>query len=293
MQGEKIRECLHSGARIYGTHVAILSNTVAASMMEMAGLDFAFLCAEHQTLDRTETAALCCLYANKGISPIVRISHPSAVEAAKTLDAGAQGIVAPYVETVEQVREVVGAVRYRPIKGKFLRDLMSGERKPTAKTTEFLKGFNRHNYVIIGIESIAAIENLENLIGVEGVDGVFIGPHDVSVSMEIPAEWDNPELMAVFKDIVVRCRAKNIGVGTHMQSTTFPLDAVHTLMDAGMNWILDGADVTHAISSMIDRRKALGFGGLGEKTSGGADSSADPKSCISVNPRATSSPKQT
>ncbi|KKK88467.1 hypothetical protein LCGC14_2742890, partial [marine sediment metagenome] len=203
------------------------------------------------------------------------------------------GIVARYVETVEQVREVVGAVRYRPIKGKFLRDLMSGERKPTAKTTEFLKGFNRHNYVIIGIESIAAIENLENLIGVEGVDGVFIGPHDVSVSMEIPAEWDNPELMAVFKDIVVRCRAKNIGVGTHMQSTTFPLDAVHTLMDAGMNWILDGADVTHAISSMIDRRKALGFGGLGEKTSGGADSSADPKSCISVNPRATSSPKQT
>lgn len=102
MLGEEIRRYLHDGTRIYGTHVTQTSNPVAASLLATAGLDFVFLCTEHMPLDRTEASALCCLYANKSISPIVRIPYPSAIEASKALDVGAQGIVAPYVETVEQ-----------------------------------------------------------------------------------------------------------------------------------------------------------------------------------------------
>lgn len=237
----------------------MMSNPVAASMLTKIGLDFVFLCGEHMPLDRTESSALCCLYASKGISPVVRISHPSAVEVTKALDAGAQGIVAPYVETVEQVREVVGGVHYRPIKGKLLKEFFSGGRKPTTKTTEFLKRFNRDNYAIIGIESIPAYERLDELIGVEGVDGVFIGAHDVSVSLEAPEEWENPELHRIIEDIVVRCRAAGVGIGVHMAPHVFPTERARRLMDLGMNWILDGADVAWAVHGMTERRAALGF----------------------------------
>ena len=53
MQGDMIRECLHNGTRVYGTHVTVLSNPVVASAFA-AHLDFAFLCAEHMPLDRTD-----------------------------------------------------------------------------------------------------------------------------------------------------------------------------------------------------------------------------------------------
>ena len=208
-------------------------------------------------LDRAETASLCALYAGKDISPIVRISHPCAVEAAKALDAGAQGIVAPYVETVEQVSEVIGAVHYRPIKGRQLDDFLSGRKTPTQKTTEFLSRFNRDHYAIIGIESVAAYENLDALISVPGVDGVFMGPHDLSVSLEAPEEWGNPALFRLMEDTVVRCRAAGIGVGVHLPPGTFSTKQAQHLIAAGMNWILDGADVAWALHSLRERRSQL------------------------------------
>ena len=222
MLGQQIRERLHDGRPVYGTHVTLLGNTPAASILaSRAGLDFAFLCAEHMPLDRTEMSAVCAQFASHGIAPMVRLSHPSAVDAAQALDLGAQGIVAPYVETVAQADEVAAAVHYRPIKGQILRDFRSGARKPTAKTREFLAGFNTNNLAIIGIESVPAYENLDALIAVEGVDGVFIGPHDVTVSMEMPEEYDNPEFLRVLEDIIVRCRAAGVGVGVHISPLAF------------------------------------------------------------------------
>ena len=60
MQGKDIREHLHAGACVYGSHITVMGNAVAASVLADAGLDFVFLCAEHMPLDRLETAALCC-----------------------------------------------------------------------------------------------------------------------------------------------------------------------------------------------------------------------------------------
>jgi len=259
MDGKEVRQCLHNGQPIYGTHVTQTSNPVAASLQAMADLDFVFLCTEHMPVDRTETSALSCLYASKGISPIVRVPHPSSVEVTMALDAGAQGIVVPYVETVDEVIEMVGAVHFRPAKGKQLRDFLSGKRKPTPKTTEFFDRFNRNNYLIIGIESVAAYENLGNLISVDGVDGVFLGAHDLSVSLEAPEEWDNPELHSMIEDIVVRCRAANVGVGVHMHPDIFPDERARRLIDMGMNWVADGADVAWAVKSLNRRRLALGL----------------------------------
>jgi len=260
MRGEQVRERLHDGGLLYGTHVTVLSNTAAARMLAAAGLDFVFLCGEHMSLDRIEMGALCSLYASLGISPIVRISHPSAVEAVKALDAGAEGIVAPYVETTEQVRELVGAVHYRPMKGRLLEEFLSGARKPTRKTVAFLRRFNRHNYLIIGVESVPAFQNLDELIGVPGVDGVFIGPHDLSVSLEAPEEWNNPELSRTIEEIVVRCRAAGVGVGVHSRADVSNIEQLRHLISRGMNWILDSADVAWAAAVLRERRTLLGAG---------------------------------
>ena len=257
MNGERIREKLHSGERVYGTHVAGWSNALVPRILASAPLDFAFVCTEHMPVDRAETSALCQQFSSLGTSPIVRISHPCAAQAAMALDGGADGIVAPYVESVNDVREIVGAVHYRPIKGRQLRDFLSGAREPATETRDFLRRFNRHHYAIIGIESMAAYENLDALIGVKGVDGVFLGPHDLSVSLEAPEQWDNPALHRVIEDIIVRCRAANIGVGVHLSSAIFTLDQVRRLVALGMNWILDGADVTLALGELKQRRLAL------------------------------------
>ena len=61
----------------------------------------------------------------------------------------------------------------------------------------------------------------------------------------------------MIEDIIVRCRAANIGVGVHLSSAIFTLDQVRGLVALGMNWILDGADVTLALGELKQRRLAL------------------------------------
>lgn len=236
MKGRNIRESLRNGDRVYGTHIVSLGNPVEVRMKTVLEVDFIFICTEHMPIDRTEVSMMCQFYAAHGISPIVRIPYPSAHWAGMVMDAGADGVVAPYVETVEQVKELVGAVKYRPIKGKFLDDILAGERKPKPKLGEYLRKWNENNYLIIGIESVEAIENLEKLIDNDGVDGVFLGPHDISCSMEIPEEFDNPEFISTIKDVIRRCRKLNKGVGFHGNLNNY--------IDTEINFILNNSDVT-------------------------------------------------
>ena len=262
MRGELIRERLHNGGRVYGTHVCSLTNPVTARMQAGFAYDFIFICNEHMPIDRTDTAMMCQVYAAHGISPIVRIARPEAQWATMALDGGAQGIVAPYLETVEEAVEMVGAVKYRPIKGRLLRQFLSGERAPAPVTIDFLNRFNRDNYLIIGVESVAAYENLDGLLAVRGVDGVFVGPHDLTVSMEMPEEYGHPDFRRVVSDICRRCRAAGVGFGIHYSQTVAPDEWFTDLMREGMNWILYGADVSLLRTEMEARlsafRKAMG-----------------------------------
>ena len=249
MRGELVRERLHNGERVYGTHVCSLTNPRTAQIQATLEYDFVFICNEHMPIGRSETAMICQFYTAHGISPIVRIPSIDPYAASMALDGGAQGIVVPYLETVQEAKEMVGAIKYRPIKGKMLRDILSGARTPTPKTVDFLNRFNRDHYLIIGIESVAAYENLDALLAVDGVDGVFMGPHDLTVSLEIPEEYDHPDFRRLVVDVVRRCRAARKGVGIHYSQRT-PKERWHELLDEGMNWILYGADINQIVTGM-------------------------------------------
>ena len=118
---------------------------------------------------------------------------------------------------------------------------------------EFFERINSETYLIIGVESVAAYESLAQLISVLGVDGVFIGPHDMTVSMEVPEKYDNPDFVRMLDDVIRRCRAAKIGVGVHLSQMITPDARFKRLIDKGMNWILYGADVALLVGEMRKR----------------------------------------
>ena len=94
---------LRSGARVYGTLV-ISPAPSWPTQVKRLGLDFVFLDTEHISLDRHQLSWMCQTYSALGIAPLVRIPSPDPYQATMVLDGGAAGVVAPYVETVEQVK---------------------------------------------------------------------------------------------------------------------------------------------------------------------------------------------
>ena len=232
---------LRSPERLYGTLVVSPSPhwvPVVASL----GLDFVFLDTEHIPLDREKLAWMCRSYQAVGLPPIVRITAPDPDQACAVLDGGAAGIVAPYVETAAQVRDLVGAVKKRPLKGRTLARHLGGE--PLGGT---LGSYVAHGAaartLLVNIESVPALESLEEILAVDGLDGVLIGPHDLSSSLGVPERYDHPRFLAACDTIITRARARSLGAGIHLIYQANRLADEERWARLGANFILHAADI--------------------------------------------------
>ncbi|HRQ51896.1 MAG TPA: aldolase/citrate lyase family protein, partial [Agriterribacter sp.] len=183
--------------------------------LKSAGLDFAFIDTEHTALDRSDMSKMCQAVSAYGITPVVRIPSPDPYLACQCIDGGAKGVIAPYLESVEQIRDLAGATRLRPLKGEILQKVLKGEQALSAEMKTYLDRYNEGNLCIANIESVPAMDKLDALLSVPGLDGVFIGPHDLSISLGIPEQYDHPAFERAVKQIIHTTRNKGLFVAIH------------------------------------------------------------------------------
>ncbi|MBT3272905.1 MAG: aldolase [Spirochaetales bacterium] len=243
MKGSQIRERLLSGQRVYGTLLVSDSPFWPTVVDKIPGLDFVFIDTEHITIDDARLSWMCRTYDTMGLAPVVRIPDQDPTRATKVLDMGARGIIAPYVENTDQVMKLAGAVKYRPLKGRKLERLLSGDSKAVSDAARaFLPEFNRDNMLIINIESQPAIDNLDDLLAVQGLDAVLIGPHDLSINLGFPEEYTNPDFVAAVTGILEKARAAGKGAGIHYTYTDTGFDQEIRWVKSGANLIIHSAD---------------------------------------------------
>jgi 4-hydroxy-2-oxoheptanedioate aldolase len=218
MRGQTLRQKLHAGERVYGIALEGYGQPRFPRYFADVGLDFVWLDSEHAPNNRETMAWALQLYAACNVAPLLRIPEISASQAAMGVDAGAHGIIVPYVETVNQVKALVGAVKYRPLKGAALSAAVEEQTFPNEATKQYLHEYNPDANLIIMIESPAGVANLPDLLAVGGVDAVLIGPHDLSISHGIPEQYDHPIFVSAVERIIHVCQAHEVGVGMHFIS---------------------------------------------------------------------------
>jgi len=258
MTGKTIKDTLKKGGRIYGS--AILSTSPHwPNAVKQTGVDFVFLDTEHIALGRETLAHICHIYSALGLPPIVRIPSPNPFEASKILDGGAAGILAPYIESAEQVKALVGAVKLRPLKGEKLKSILEQSEVLKSPLKEYINSRNENAILLINVESVPALNNLDNLLAVAGLDGIIIGPHDLSCSMGVPEEYHNPKFKKAVQKIIDATLNAGLAVGIHLSET--PQMQIEWAK-AGVNIIMHSSDIaifSKALQSDIDTiRVALG-----------------------------------
>ncbi|MBL9163950.1 MAG: hypothetical protein JNL18_14555 [Planctomycetaceae bacterium] len=256
---ESLLAALRAGRRVYGTMVAS-SSPLWPALLKRTGLDFVFIDTEHVALDRETVSWMCRAYAALELTPIVRIPTLCPVEAGKMLDAGAQGIIAPYVETAEQVRTLVGAVKYGPLKGERRAAIIAGREPVEPALAEYVNARNAANLCIVNIESVPAMANLDEILRVPGLDVVLVGPHDLSCSLGIPEEYGHPRFESAVREIIVKSRAAGVAAGLHMVYGDVAQEA--TWAREGANFILHSGDAflveRHLRRELAQLRRELG-----------------------------------
>lgn len=157
------------------------------------------------------------------------------------LDGGAAAILAPYIETTDQVRALVGAVKHKPVKGALL-DVMLAEPAAHPAQRAYAEATNAGRSLLINVESVPAMEQLDALLDVPGLDGIIIGPHDLSVSLGVPEQWSHPRFLAAVDTILGTARQHGISAGMHV---IYEADPSHYARwrAAGANIVLHLADI--------------------------------------------------
>ena len=230
MNGEELKAKTRAGGIVYGTMLSVARNPRWAATIAGLGLDYVIIDSEHAPRGRSEIADLIAGLGGVDVVPIVRVPIPSSHYITMALDAGAQGILAPYCETPDEVREVVGASKWRPLKGDLLRRVVEQGEFPSDASREYLERRNRNSICIVGIESVPAMEALEEIVAIDGVDAIFVGPNDLSISLGVPDQYDHPRYEAALRTIIATCQARNVPVLIH-----------HQTAELTQRWLREGA----------------------------------------------------
>lgn len=235
----ELAQSLRAGQAVFGTLI-VSPSPRWPDVVRGCGLDFVFIDTEHIALDRAELSWMCQTYAALGLPPLVRIPSPDPYAATMVLDGGAAGVIAPYVESADQVQALRGAVKLRPIKGRRLQRLLDGE-APGGELGPYMAEGAANRLLIVNIESVPAIEALDSILAVPGLDAVLIGAHDLSCSLGVPENYDHPDFLKACETIFRKARAAGIGAGIHFWGE---IEQRTRFLQLGANLLIHSADIS-------------------------------------------------
>lgn len=187
----------------------------APSITEMAvalGLDWVVVDAEHGHLDWKEIVEHIRAAVRSNTAVLVRVAESNIGLIKRALDLGADGIVVPWVESADALRQIVSYAQFPP---EGLRGI--GAERATCWGQCFVQHTqeaNEHVLVVPIIESVTGGRAIESMLQVDGVDLFFFGPADYSSSAGHRGQWEGPgvaEQLLAIKD-KIRAAGKNVGI---------------------------------------------------------------------------------
>jgi len=232
---ERLMKKLENREKIFATTSSFFGWTGILSKMKNDVLDFLIFDLEHGHFG-FETTENMIRYCNLiGIPAIVRVADTEYFLMSKVLDFGADGILVPRVETVEQAKKAIDSVRFPPVgkKGCGGLSLLRGENA--------FERFNKEKLIFLQIESPKGVENLPGMmeIGRDEFAGVIIGPTDLTITMEKPFEYMDPEVIAMVEKVLDICLRNGKSCGIFCDGE----EQVRFWRNKGMNIIWSGADI--------------------------------------------------
>jgi len=236
----------------YGMWVS-LADPVAAEISAGAGFDWLMIDAEHSPNDlRTLLVQLQAVNAYP-VAAVVRPPRGDAVIIKQYLDLGAQTILVPMVDTAEQARELVRAMRYPP---HGVRGVATGRAARWGRVDNYWRQANDETCLLVQVETITGVKNLMDIAMVDGVDGVFIGPSDLGAALGHLGDPSNPEVREAVTAAIAAVRAAGKPAGVLSVNPTLARE----FRDAGANFVAVGVD-THLLAKQT---KALADSYIGE-----------------------------
>ena len=202
MKENRFQRVLRDGGVPVGHMIMEFGTRGIAKILEAADLDFVLIDMEHTGFDSERVADLIAWFKATDITPFVRVPQGMYHFIARTMDAGALGVMIANVETPEQAKAIVDAAKYGPLgrRGLGLGTAHNDYIPPDPQA--YLEYANRNTTVICQIESTTGLANLDAIAMTTGVDVLWVGHFDLTQSMGIPAQFAHPRFHEALQQVV-------------------------------------------------------------------------------------------
>jgi len=189
-----------------------LTDPICAEICAGAGFDWLLIDGEHAPNDVRSILALLQALAPHPVHPIVRPVSGDVPLMKQLLDIGAQTLLVPLVETAEQAKRLVAAMRYPP---RGIRGVGAALARASqwSRVTNYVHDADDQMCLLVQVETRLGLENLDAIAAVEGVDGIFIGPADLSASLGHLGKPGHAEVQRAIEDAIQRIRAAGRAAG--------------------------------------------------------------------------------
>lgn len=236
----RLRKRLKDGEIVIGGWLMSGSPEIG-ELLAISGFDFIGIDTEHAPVDLhlAHRIMQAVQSSNPECSTIVRLPGNDYNVTKRYLDSGADGVIAPLINSGEEAKRLVSSVKYPPNGARgvgFARCNGYGQR-----FKEYLENANDETLVAAQIEHIDGVENIEDILNVDGIDAVFIGPYDLSASMGITEEFDNPRFVDAKQKIFNACQANGVIPGLHIVPSS--VEDIKAAIDSGYRFLVFSTDM--------------------------------------------------
>lgn len=227
-------EKLRKRSKVFGTTITHFNWNGIIPAFRKRNIDYVIIETEHNFFDWRDLEGLLRMCNMVELTAIVRVTDIVYHQISRVLDLGADGLLIPRIESLEQLERVIEFTRLPP-KGKKGVGGYDFTRKPLQQK---LAEYNEEKMIITQIESPLGIAQLDRMLETKEVAAVIVGPTDLSVSMGIPMQFKDPKFVEAVKEVIRICHQYKVSCGMNMGGKA----DMQYWCDQGMNVIWSGGD---------------------------------------------------
>lgn len=206
MNPNQVKRKLQAGDVSIGTFMFEFNTTGIGRLAAEAGAEFAIFDMEHTGWSIESIRMLMATTRSTSMLPMVRIPATEYHFVSRVLDVGAQGLMVPMVESVDQAKQIVNWAKYPPLGRRGAAFGVAHDEYTGGIVTDKLSSANSEVLLIAQIETAAGVRNVREIAAVEGIDALWIGHFDLTNSLGIPAQFDHPQFHAAVDSVLAACR---------------------------------------------------------------------------------------
>lgn len=246
------KEKLARGETVYSMTVRLVRTVDIASIAYTAGFDSVYIDMEHSPFPLDAAAQICMACNHLGVTPLVRVPGLDPSFIARVMDSGAMGIIVPDVQSADQARAAVRAVKHAPLGERSLAGAPPQLHYRSFPADRTIRELDESSMVVVMIESPAGLEAAESIAAVDGVDMILVGGNDLSVELGIAGQMDHPQLDEAYRRVIKACLAngKTMGIGG---IGGWP-DLIRRYLSLGAGYVSTGNDISFLSGAAANKR---------------------------------------